>query len=131
MLMFRPGMVKDQSQVVGRYRLEISGFKKDRVHDCVAMIESDDERIARIDYRLTINGSNTAPFRKKEFEQCIKSNRFSAWQTFATLNKIGILEVTVHNARHLPIADKMTLGKSDPYCFINLGKTRFRTRIGF
>ena len=35
--------------------------------------------------------------------------------------------MTIHHAKNLPNADKITLGKSDPYCFVNLGRTRFRT----
>ena len=65
--------------------------------------------------------------RQDEFEKSIQRNEFATSKTFNEISKVGILSVTVHNAKNLPIAD--IAGKSDPYCFINLGKTRFRTRV--
>ena len=64
---------------------------------------------------------------KDEFAECIRKNTFGISRTLEDLEKIGKVEVTIHHAKNLPNADKITLGKSDPYCFVNLGRTRFRT----
>ena len=63
--LFRPGTIKDHHEVVGRVRVDMSDFARDRVHDKKEFLTaSDGTKVAEIEYRITVNGMNTASCRK-------------------------------------------------------------------
>ena len=61
-----------------------------------------------------------------------EANSLSLWNALKDRQNIGLLQVTIHSAHNLRATDIIKLSsQSDPYCFIELGNTRFRTRSGF
>ena len=75
---------------------------------------------------MTISGAETSKGKEEKFTTSRDLNSYGLAKTFKAFKDVGILKVTLHCAKNLIACD--SFGKSDPYCYVDLGNQRFRTK---
>ena len=118
--------VRSKINTSGSAKLDLAQFQRDVLHQISVKIKNSKNEIqAIVKLAMTISGSENSK-RNEKYENSLDTNLYGLQKTFKAFKDVGILKVTVHNAKDLIVCDKF--GKSDPYCLVDLGNQRFRTR---
>jgi Ca2+-dependent lipid-binding protein len=119
--------VNSSTNTLGSGRLDLTKLTKDELHEVVVECRNEKSCMGKVRLSLTISGADTSAAKEAAYTKAKEKGTYSLMRSFGGngLHDVGILKVTLHCANDLIKCD---FGASDPYCYVDLGNQRFRTR---
>ena len=111
---------------IGWAKLDLATVERDVLHEIGVEMRNDKNRLlGSVELAFTISGALSAKGKEEKYILSKEQNSYGFVKTLSALKDVGILKVTLHNANGLIACD--SFGKSDPYCYVELGKQCFRS----
>ena len=119
--------VSSTSVCIGSAKLDLATLERDVLHEIGVEMRNEKNRLfGVVQLALTISGAQSAKGKEEKYTLSKEQNSYGLVKTFKAFKDVGILKVTLHEAKGLIACD--SFGKSDPYCYVDLGNQRFRSR---
>lgn len=112
---------------MGSAKLDLATLERDVLHEIGVEVKNEKNRVqGTVKLAITISGTESSKGKEEKYELSKVENSYGMIRTFKAFKDVGILKVSLHLAKGLIACD--SFGKSDPYCYVDLGNQRFRSR---
>jgi len=87
---------------LGSAKLDLAQLERDVLHEIGVEIKNDKNKVQGVvKLAMTISGTESSKGKEEKYEHAKATNQYGLIRTFKAFKDVGILKVTLHNAKEL------------------------------